>query len=504
MADSLVDFATLDSTVAATPAAEVTDPTAEVTDPAAEVTTDPGAEVTGPAAGEEDGKETETLNADGTEKTPEEQEAFKKAAAAKAESDKAIDTKATPDSVRKALKAMRDADPKNGQVVKELHGAFERWNAAKAIFPKGVAEMQDAKTFIDLVGGPDGYKKMQDSIDAVTATDELLYAADPKLWDNVLEDLKASGHPEALGALAPSFLSKLKAHDATAYYETFTPHFLDGLKEVRMDSFVTKFNEALTAKDATGAVVPDIKTITGLVKSITDWYKDLETTAKPKEVVETPEHKKFVAERTAFEKTRSDAAAADKQKFENGIAEACDKDNNTILGKALGTFLKMPFFKDFPRETLVDLGNGIKDRLYAALKADKTYQTQMDAMWKAKTPDRAKMIEYHKAKLNTIASDIVRATVQNRYPGYAKGGSAAGRVAAATVKKATETKAAATSVSTGKPIYVASRPENLVREPIKVGSKDYSAADLVTLQIMGRGFVRSTDGKSFKFITWRK
>ncbi len=493
MADSLVDFATLDSTVAATPAAEVTtDSTADV-DPAAEVTTDPAAEVD-PAAGEEDGKETETHNADGTEKTPEEQETFKKAAAAKAESHKAIDTKATPDNVRKAFKAMRDSDPKNGQVVKELHGAFERWNAAKAIFPKGVAEMQDAKTFIDLVGGPEGYKKMQDSIDAVMATDELLYAADPKLWDNVLEDLKASGHPEALGALAPSFLSKLKAHDAQAYYDTFTPHFLEGLKEVRMDNFVTKFNEALTAKDATGAVVPDIKTITGLVKSITDWYKDLEATAKPKEVVDTPERKKFLAEKAAFEKTKTEEGQRKQKEFENGVAEACDKNNNTVLGKALGTFLKMPFFKDFPRETLVDLGNGIKDRLYAALKADKTYQTQMDAMWKAKTPDKAKMVEYHTAKLNAIASDIVRATIQNRYPGYAKGGSAAGRVAAATTKKAADTKAAATSVSTGKPIYVASRPENLVREPIKVGSKEYTAADLVTLQIMGRGFVRSTDG----------
>jgi hypothetical protein len=94
--------------------------------------------------------------------------------------------------------------------------------------------------------------------------------------------------------------------------------------------------------------------------------------------------------------------------------------------------------------------------------------------------------------------------VQSRYPGYAKGGSAAGRVAAATVKKAADTKAATVSVTTGKPIYVATRPDNLVREPIKIGNKEYSAADLVTLQIMGRGYVKSGDGKSYKLITWRK
>lgn len=496
MADALVDFAILDATV---PTDSTVDTTTEV-DTTSEVDTPNEVETTELGTPEE-GKETETHKADGTERTPEETEKFKADAAAKV-----TPTDATPANVRSALKAMRDADPKNGQVVKELHGAFERWNAAKAIFPKGVAEMQDAKTFIDLVGGPDGYKKMQDSLDAITATDELLYAADPKLWDNVIEDLKSSGHPEALGQLAPSLLSKLKAHDTDGYYNTTIPVVADAMKEVHMDSFVNQFNSALTEKNEKGEVVPNVAKITSLVKSITDWYTDLEKDAKKRTATpeDTPERKKLAAERAVFEKSKSDAAAEDKKKFENGVAEECDKSNNTSLGAALKPFLKMPFFKDFPRETLVDLGNGIKERLYAALKADQTYQTQMSAMWKAKSPDRAKMVEYHKAKLNTIASDIVRATVQNRYPGYAKGGSAAGRVAAATVKKTADVKAAAASVSTGKPIYVASRPENLVREPIKVGSKDYSASDLVTLQIMGRGFLRNADGKSYRFITWRK
>jgi len=166
--------------------------------------------------------------------------------------------------------------------------------------------------------------------------------------------------------------------------------------------------------------------------------------------------------------------------------------------------LKMPFFKDFPRETLIDLGNGIKERLYSALKADKAYQTQMTAMWKQKTPDRAKMLQYHQAKVDSIAHDVVTKTVQNRYPGYAKGGSAAGKAAAAVIKKENTAKTEQASVASGRPIYVATRPESLVREPIKVGGKEYSASDLVTLQIMGRGFVKSGDGKSYKFITWRK
>lgn len=499
MADEMVDFAIADTSTPSTDSATVdttvdtnTDSTTVGT-PAADTTKDSSA-----------GKDTETHKADGTEKTPEEQEAFKTAAAAKTESDKALET--TPANVRNALKAMRDADPKNAGVVKELHGAFERWSAAKQIFPKGVAEMQEAKAFITSVGGPEGYQKTQELINTVTATDELLYAADPKLWDNVIEDLKANNHTEALGQLAPSFLEKLKAHDSAAFYDAFTPHFFEGLKEVGMGGFINQFNDALAEKDQAGAVKPNIEKITKLISGIASWYADTEKNAKDKTSAptDTPERKKFLAEKAAFEKTKTEDNQRKQKDFETGVATDCDKKNNTILGGVLKGFLQMPFFKDFPRETLVDLGNGIKDRLYAALKADKPYQTHMDSMWKQKNPDRAVMIQYHEAKVQSIAQDIVTQTVKNRYPGYAKGGSAAGKVAAAAVKKETETKAATQSVAKGTPIYVATRPENIVREPIKVGGKDYSASDLVTLQIMGRGFVKTPDGKSVKFVTWRK
>ena len=326
MADALVDFASLDSAVDTTPAVDstVVDETPVVD--STEVSVDDSTT---------DGKETETKNADGSDKTPEQVQEFKTKAAAKLESDKAIDTKATPDNVRKALKSMRDSDPKNAQVVKELHGSFERWNAAKAIFPKGVAEMQEAKAFIDSVGGPDGYAKMQQSLDNVSATDEMLYAADPKLWDAIIDDLKNAGHPEALGALAPSYLSKLKAHDSQAYYDTFTPHFVDGLKEVKFDSFIGQFNGALTAKNDKGETAPDIKKISELVANLTNWYSDMEKTAKEKSATptDTPERKKFLAEKTAFEQTKAEAAKADRSKFENGVAEECDKHNNVSLGK---------------------------------------------------------------------------------------------------------------------------------------------------------------------------
>jgi len=264
----------------------------------------------------------------------------------------------------------------------------------------------------------------------------------------------------------------------------------------------------LEAKDETGASAPNIAALKAWVAQSTKWYNDQaeEEKNRTKEPEETPERKKFLAEKAEFEKSKSADAEEKVRAFENSVATDAEQYNNRVLGKHLGPFLKMAYFKDFPRETKIDIGNGIKDRLYATLRTDKGYQTQMASFWKlgASPANKAKIAEFHNAKLDAIAQDIVTKTIQNRYPGYAKGGSAAGRVAAATEKKDAATKAGIQSVTTGKPVYVATRPTNLIREDVTVGGKEYKSSDLVTMQIMGRGFVRTTDGKGYRLVTWRK
>jgi hypothetical protein len=241
-------------------------------------------------------------------------------------------------------------------------------------------------------------------------------------------------------------------------------------------------------------------TAKAITKNIADFYVNLRD--------EQGESAKISKERAAWEaeKTTKETASqkAERNKVEHGVAEECEKSSNVELGKFLGGFLRLPFFKDWPRETKIDLGNGIKEKLYSSLKADKQYQLQMDSLWKGKIIDRAKMVQVHTAWLQQHGDALVRGVVQNRYPGYAKGGSAAGRVASATASKTAATKAAASSISTGKPIYVAARPTNIVHSDIKVGGRTYTSNDLQVLQIAGKGFVKTTDGKSVKFVTWRK
>ena len=467
-AESVIDFAGLDAAAAATETPVGETPAVETPD-----TTVPATETKTPEVAKE-GKQ--QYNSDGTpiESTEKTEETLP-------------GSETTPQNIRQALKALRDQDPKNAAVVKELHGSFERWNAAKQIFPKGVNEMKEAKAFIDTVGGHDGYQALQDQIAAIDASDTLLYAGDPKLIENVVEDLKSQGKLDALGRMAPSFLDALKANDPKGYTAAFAPHFLSGIQQVQLPEVIDGITAALAKGTPEG--VAEAKQI---AEGAGKWYQGLQAQAeKSKAEAVNPERLKLEEDRKALAKEQEEFKTGQTKQFQESVASANEKVNNKVLGNDLKSYLRMPYFKEFSRENLIPLGNAIKSELYATLKADKAYSGQMKAMWGTKSPDRAKIEEYHKTKLESISADTVRTVVQRMYPGYAKGGTAAGRVAAAEVKKAATTKANTEAVATGKPVYVAVKPKweeiSWDKDP-----KQY-------LYIAGKAHL-----KSGAFVTWRK
>lgn len=469
MATDMIDFAGLDSAAAAAPAADVVAPVVEA--PAADAAAAGTPEIKAPAAKEQ-------INPDGSPKV-----ADPAAAAADLPG-----TESTPQNIRQALKAMRDADPaKNGSVVKELHGAFERWEASKAIFPKGVAEMKEAKAFIDTVGGHEGLEKMQDQVAAINESDELLYAGDPQIIENIVEDLKGQGKLGALAKLAPAFWDALKTHDNEGFYKAFSPHFLSALQDVEMPETMAGLTAAL-AKGAAG--LPEAKQI---VENMTSWYKGLEgKSAQAKADAVSPERVKLDEERKAFAKEQNDFKTNQSEAFKTAVGKESEHLNNQVLGSDLKVYLKMPFFQGFTKENLTPLASQIKQDLFATLKADKAYQAQMKALWGTKSPDRAKIVEYHKAKLESISFETVKNTVQRMYPGYAKGGPAAGRVAAAEIKKAATVKTDAAAAAQGKPVLVAVKP--------KWEEIDFEKDPKQYLYIAGKAYLKA----SGKLVTWRK
>lgn len=436
---------------------------------------------------------------DGTPKT--EEEISKEKAEESAKSSTGKDQ--TPAEIRTALKKLRDSapdDPKTAAAVKQLHGAYERWEAAKTLLGTGegsgivglknlLAE-NNAKDITELRTSIQQHTEMAN---AVNETDSLLHKADPLLAENVFADMKAQGSEKNYGKVVSNFVTHLKTADPDSFYENVAkPLTLAGMDEAQFPQAINSLHKALTDGDVNKA-----KAIT---RAIAGFYTGLRD--------ELSESAKISKERAAWEAERAEGEkatqTAESKKQETEIATSADKFNNTRLGKSLGAFLKLPYFKDFPRETLVDLGNGIKETLYARLKADKDYQNSMAAFFKNPTKNREAMLKLHESTVDRISDEVVRTAIQKRYPGYAKGGSAAGKAAVATAAKANATKAANQSVSTGKPIYVAARPENLIRSDVRIGGRTYTSEDLRTLQVSGKGFVKSSDGKSVKFITWRR
>ena len=445
---------------------------------------------------EEEGAETELKNADGTEKTPEQQKAFKETAAAKGGVDASIVEQ------RSALKALKELDGgKYAKAVASLHGAAERWAATKELLSNGpdggingLKQYFQALGVKDLPSAVENLRSTNSMIEAVKGSDELLYAADPQLSDNVYEDMKAQGKEGAYGKVVGNFLDHLREMDSSAYYEISKSHTLNAMQESGLPDAINSIHQALASGDTNKAKA--------VLKNVADWYLGLRE--------ETSEKSKISKEREAWEAEKAEGSKAETAKatkeYETTVATDAEHSNNKILGAALAPFFRLPFFKDFPRDTKIDLGNGIKDRLYSTLKADKAYQIQMAAMWKSKpTPEnKAKILQYHNATLERISAEVVRSTIQNRYPGYAKGGSASGKAAAQVAAKGAASKAAASSVATGKPIYVASKPTNLIRESVKINGRQYTTNDLDLMVVTGKGFVRANDGRSVRLVTWRK
>jgi hypothetical protein len=420
----------------------------------------------------------------------------------------------TPQEVRKALKAFRDANAGNAGMTKQLHGAYERWEAAKTIFPGGVNEMKQIKEFADLVGGVEGYERLTGTVAAAEASDAKLYdpAQNASLIEDVVEDLKQQGKLGNLKTLSAAILDATKTNAEADYKALIEPHTLATLEAANMPGVLAAFSRIFTdpnLNSADAAVkATAVEKALKIAKDISDdmggWYKQLTEKNKAAKTAEvSPERQKLEADRKAFLKQQEDFKTNQSTEFKNGVAKVCESHNNKLLGAELGPFLKMAFFKGYGKENLMPLGNTLKSNLYAALKADNAYQIQMKAMWGAKTPDRAKIEEYHQARVASIAKQIVQDTVQKMYPGYAKGGAAAGRVAAATDKKAAAAKIETKSAATGQPIFVSQKPG---RDSIDWDHVDAKGrADAEMLMILGRAYLKPTvKGQPGKFVTWRK
>lgn len=387
--------------------------------------------------------------------------------------EKQVDARTNPAQIRSALKEFRDLKPENAPIARQLNDIVGRYGAYKTEFPT-VAAARDARALLDAVGGGEGLSTLQATVKSVNDTDAALYAGDPKVLDSLYEDMKTAGKQDAFAKLAGPYLDKLRGLNEKAYFETLKPHFFQGLVDVGFPNVMQALSKALSGE------TPDMATAKGLLEEMTGWFDNLRNT------VETNDKTKLDPERQAFEQERTEFQSTKQKEFNNNVATACDTSNNRELGTELGKYLKKPFFKNLGLEGKQDLGVGIKSQLFAELKADKSYQSQMDAFFSVPSPDKAKIEQYHNAKVKTMAARIVKSVVSRRYPNY---DAKAPMLKAVTGKPAIPGVKPITPVAV-KPTFVTTRPPqdqlDMSKDPDKY------------LMISGRGYLKG----SGKFVAW--
>jgi hypothetical protein len=410
---------------------------------------------------------------------------------------------ALPKTITAALKTLAESNPDDPNIksaIKQLRDSFFGRQAYDKEFGS-VTAAREVKSLLSEIAGSNGqpvtleqareaWDNHQGLITNINESDAMVSAGDPQILDNIWETLKSEGKTDSFFKLGAAYLDKMAERDENGYADAIVPHLASIADGTGLTTAINSVWRALQSGDMAGAKAV-VRDIGGL---LSEWKSKAHETKQA-----NSEQSKIQSERQKWE---SEKQATEVKTLKESTARECDSYSNKTLGKALGPFLKMPFFKDFPRETLIDLGNGIKARMYEALTNDKTYQTQMKGQWGQKSPDKGKIIDFHRTTLDAIARDIVEQTIKQRYPGYAKGGTAAGRVAAAKAKSEATTKASAQSVATSKPIYIASKPRDLVRQDVVVGSKKYTSDDLTMLEIGGKGFIKGATG--YRLVTWRR
>jgi ribosomal protein S20 len=142
-----------------------------------------------------------------------------------------VDGRRGPTDIRTAAKSIAEAiaDPTSdlaakfpGQekAVKALADSYFRADAYAKVFPK-VEDAQAAKTFIDTVGGIDGFQGIQQRMQAYDAQDNGLRDGDPAALDSPFKEF-----PEGMAALAPHFLDRLGKSNPDALNNAIAPHIM--------------------------------------------------------------------------------------------------------------------------------------------------------------------------------------------------------------------------------------------------------------------------------------
>lgn len=291
--------------------------------------------------------------------------------------------------IRASLKAFREANPDHAQAAKLLNDGYSRYEAYKAVIPT-VEDARNMVAQLDALGGFEGIADLQSTLQAVEETDSLLDAGDPKVIDQIIED-----SPDGFQKIVPHAVNKLREMNPEAFNAMVRPHLIRGLAEANFPQVVDYLISQLGDK-------PEVQKV---VNSMKNWFENQKMEAERTSTdFLTPEREKFAKE-------KADHAATVRKDFEAGIETAVASHLNTTLGTALRPYSAA--LNALPPAIRQDVARACITELASALRADKAYQTAVNAAMKSRRPDRDKIIVMNKTAITNKAAAVIAKVVKN-------------------------------------------------------------------------------------------
>ena len=331
----------------------------------------------------------------------------------------------TPQKIRDALKALKDASPENAKIANVLKDAYGRAEAIKQVFPGGIQEARQFKSTVDSFGGVEAITNMQHLASSVEATDAQLAAGDPAVLDDLVKDFG-----EGLVKLAPHYLDRIQRQNPEAFTATIQPHAINYLMQNRFGDVVDYMDRALAAGDVKGA--------TESLKSVKEWLAqqtDVAQKAKQPQAQNNEETQKL----------RQQLQERDEKEFRQNVSNESLSHRNKELGSRLKGYLNASMSQGQKE----DVARAVITEWQRQLSSDKAFQSQIKALREAKNRDPKRISSLINSKTSMIADAVIRATVQkyNLKPGARGKATPAAKPSAQTG-----------NVSRGTPIKIAAMP----------------------------------------------
>lgn len=391
----------------------------------------------------------------------------------------------TPKAIVEKLSEIKKTDP---ALATRLHQEVKNSLEAKAFLKTVAPEAKDWKEAAKILSERVA-PEIQKQLDAVTATDELLYSPNPEdhktLAGNVIEDLKSSvgeaDTPERFSSLTSTFIEKLKEVNPQAHTQLTRSTFLDASESSGLIESLNKLNAHLGAGRTAEAKA--------LLSDISKFYQA------------------EISAEQAGAKARTDQQAA-QAKETTARVEALKKDCgvkvnslcNQRLGRQLAPYLSKEL-KGLDRTAQENVAAELYKALQAKLGTDNDHVAKFSKLYaQAKTQKHFdSMIKEFETRLTPdYVKKTVEETLKRLYP--AKFQTVAPKAPA---PKAPATTKVSVNGVLQDAVLLSKRPDGLIRDYVNFKSREYHASDLSTMQMMSRGFIKGKDGKP-TLCTWRK